>query len=131
MADKTASEQITDIINMHGGWKGEMLAQLRVIILAADPGIVEEVKWKKPSKPEGVAVWALNGNLCMVDVLKNAVRLNFAYGAQLSDPTEFFNTRLDSSGIRATDFFEDDQVDKAALTALVHQAVELNRSKAR
>ena len=129
MTDKTASEQISDIVQAHGGWKGMVLAELRAVILAADPNIIEEVKWKKPSKPEGVAVWAYDGNLCMVDVLKNAVRLNFAYGAHLK-PNKFFNARLDSSGIRATDFFEGDTVDEAALTALVREAVELNRSKA-
>lgn len=131
MTDKSPSQQIDDIIKMHGGWKGEMLADLRTVILQADPNIVEEVKWKKPSKPEGVAVWAYDGNLCMVDILKNAVRLNFAYGAHLKDPTKFFNTRLDSSGIRATDFFEGDTIDGVALTALVYQAVEFNQLKQR
>lgn len=132
MTDKSPSEQISDIITMHSGWKGDVLAELRRIILAADPGITEEVKWKKPSKPEGVAVWSYNGNLCMVDVLKNAVRLNFAYGAQLpSADSKFFNARLDSSGVRATDFFEGDTVDEMALTELVHQAVERNQLHAR
>lgn len=131
MTDKTASEQISDIIRAHGGWQGEMLAKLRAIILAADPGVVEEVKWKKPSKPEGVAVWSYDGNICMVDILKNAVRLNFAKGAQLKDPKRFFNARLDSTGIRATDFLEGGTVDKAALTALVKEAIKLNRSKVR
>jgi hypothetical protein len=131
MTDKTPSQEIDDIITAQNNWKGEILAQLRAIILAADPNIIEEVKWKKPSKPEGVAVWAYDGNLCMVDILKNAVRLNFAYGAQLPDSnSKFFNARLDSTGVRATDFFEGDTVDKATLTDLVHQAIARNQLKA-
>jgi len=130
MIDKTASEQISDIIKTHNGWKGDMLARLRAVILAADSDIVEEIKWKKPSNPEGLPVWSYSGNVCMVNLLKNAVRLNFTYGAHLKDPTNFFNTRLESSTVRATDFFEGDTVDETALTALVHEAVELNRSKA-
>jgi hypothetical protein len=126
MAGKSASEQITDIIRAAHGWKGETLAELRMIILAASPDIVEEVKWKKPSKPEGVAVWSYGGNLCMADILKNAVRLNFVKGAQLHDPHAFFNARLDSSSVRATDFFQGDEVSRAALTTLVLEAMALN-----
>ena len=122
-----ASYEIDAIIAMHDDWRGEMLARLRRVILAAEPTIVEEVKWKKPSKPEGVPVWALNGNLCVADTLKNAVRLTFPKGAQIDDPTKMFNTRLDSKTVRAIDFTEGMEIDEPALTALVLQAIELNR----
>lgn len=128
MADTSASQQIDDIISKSNDWRGKMLAQLRAVILEADPAIIEEVKWKKPSKPEGVAVWMHNGNLCMADILKNAVRLNFPKGAQLKDPKKLFNTRLDSKTIRAIDFYEDEKVDEAALKALVQAAMTANQA---
>ena len=93
--------------------------------------MVEEVKWKKPSRPEGAPVWSHDGNLCVADLLKNAVRLTFPNGAQLKDPTKLFNTRLDSKTVRAVDFHEGATVDVAALKALIHEAVGLNTSKGR
>lgn len=126
MEEKRPSEQIDDIIKNTPDWRGAKLAQLRAIILAADPAIIEEVKWKKPSKPEGVAVWVSNGNLCMADILKNAVRLNFPKGAQISDPKGLFNTRLDSKTVRAIDFFENGEIDASALKQLIIEAVALN-----
>ncbi|HEU0266343.1 MAG TPA: DUF1801 domain-containing protein [Candidatus Saccharimonadaceae bacterium] len=127
--DSSASQEIDAIIAKSDDWRGEMLARLRQVILAADPQIEEMVKWKKPSKPEGVAVWFFNGNLCMVDILKSAVRINFVKGIKIPDPKKLFNARLDSSGIRAIDFFEGNTVDEAGLAALVCEAAELNRSK--
>ncbi|HKT37133.1 MAG TPA: DUF1801 domain-containing protein, partial [Ktedonobacterales bacterium] len=106
-------------------------AQLRAFIKEADPNVVEEVKWKKPSRPEGVPVWSHDGMLCVADTLKNAVRLTFLKGAQLKDPKKLFNTRLDSKGVRAIDFHNGATVDEAALKALILEAVELNTSKAR
>ncbi|HUD10134.1 MAG TPA: DUF1801 domain-containing protein [Candidatus Saccharimonadales bacterium] len=129
MADKSASQQIDDIITNSDDWRGKMLAQLRAIILEADPAIIEEVKWKKPSKPEGVAVWSLDGNLCMVDILKNAVRINFPKGAQLKDTNKLFNMRLDSKTVRSIDFSENETVDKASLKKLVIQAVTANKDR--
>ncbi|HEX8981936.1 MAG TPA: DUF1801 domain-containing protein [Ktedonobacterales bacterium] len=131
MEEKSASQQIDDIIKMPGDWRGAKLAQLRALILAADPTIVEEVKWKKPSRPEGVPVWSHGGNVCIADTLKSAVRLTFPKGAQLADPSKLFNTRLDSKGVRAIDFREGDSVDAAALQALILAAVEQNASKER
>jgi hypothetical protein len=128
MTDEPASQQINNIIKKSDDWHGKMLAQLRAVILAADPAITEEVKWKKPSKPEGVAVWVLDGNLCMADILKNAVRLNFPKGVQIQDPKKLFNTRLDSKTFRAIDFYEDGKVDEAALSALVQEAVAANKA---
>jgi hypothetical protein len=129
--DPSASQQIDDIIKQSGDWRGEKLAQLRAIIMAADPGIVEDVKWKKPSRPEGVPVWSHGGMLCVADTLKNAVRLTFPKGAQLNDPKQLFNARLDSNATRAIDFHQGDSVDEAALKALILEVVALNMSKAR
>jgi hypothetical protein len=131
MEARSASQQIDDIIGQSGDWRGEKLAQLRAFIKEADPTVVEEVKWKKPSRPEGVPVWTHDGMLCVADTLKNAVRLTFLKGAQLKDPKKLFNTRLDSKGVRAIDFHSGDTVDEAAFKALILEAVELNASKAR
>jgi hypothetical protein len=130
MEDKTASQQIDDIIiNLHGDWRGETLSRLRVLIKQADPAVVEEVKWKKPSRPEGVPVWSHDGMICVADTLKNAVRLTFQKGAQMKDPKKLFNTRLDSKMVRAIDFHEGEAVDEVALQALLLEAVELNTRK--
>src|SRR5512141_2756062 len=115
MKEKSASQQIDDIIKASGDWRGKKLSQLRAVIKKADPAIVEEVKWKKPSRPEGVPVWSHDGNVCIADTLKNAVRLTFPKGAQVKDPKKLFNTRLDSKSVRAIDFFEADTIDDAAL----------------
>ncbi len=124
-----AREEIDAIISKSDDWRGAMLARLRVIILSADPDIVEQVKWKKPSKPEGVAVWCLDGNVCVCDVLKNAVRLTFPKGAFTKDPKGLFNTRLDSKSVRGADFSEGAKIPAAALRALVREAVALNRAR--
>ena len=123
------SQQIDAIIKEPGDWRGKKLSQLRALILEADPGLVEEVKWKKPSKPSGVPVWVHDGNICIADTLKNAVRLTFPKGAQIEDPNGLFNTRLNSKTVRAIDFYEGDTVDEAALKALILEAVRLNTSK--
>jgi hypothetical protein len=123
------SQEIDAIIKKSEDWKGKKLAQLRAIIIQADPVVVEEVKWKKPSKPEGVPVWVDNGILCVADTLKNAVRLTFPKGAQMKDPKKLFNTRLDSNKVRAIDFFEEDFVDETALEALIYEAVKVNTKK--
>ncbi len=127
--EKSASQQIDAIIKEPGDWRGKKLSQLRAVIRKADPAIVEEVKWKKPSKPSGVPVWSHAGILCVADTLKNAVRLTFPKGAQMKDPKKLFNTRLDSKTVRAIDFQEDDPVDEAALKALILDAVRLNTPK--
>ena len=126
---KFPSQQIDDIIRASGDWRGKKLSQLRAVIKQADPVIVEEVKWKKPSNPMGVPVWSHEGILCIGDTLKNAVRLTFPKGAQMKDPKKLFNTRLDSKTVRAIDFHEGDSVDEAALEALILEAVGLNTRK--
>ena len=126
MTEKSASQQIDEIIAKSGDWRGQKLARLRALITKAAPDIVEEVKWKKPSRPEGVPVWSHNGILCVADTLKNAVRLTFPKGAQIDDPKSIFNTRLDSKTVRAVDFREDETVDERALQSLVREAIRLN-----
>lgn len=130
MEDQSAARQIDAIINQHDDWRGEMLSRLRALIKQADSALVEEVKWKKPSRPEGVPVWSHDGILCFCDTLKNAVRLTFPKGAQMKDPQKLFNTRLDSKTVRAIDFHEGDTINEAALKALMLEAVGLNKSKA-
>ncbi len=128
---KSPSQQIDAIIKEPGDWRGKKLSQLRAVIKKADPAMIEEVKWKKPSRPMGVPVWSHDGILCVADTLKNAVRLTFPKGAQMKDPKKLFNTRLDSNTVRAIDFHEDDSVDEPALKALILEAGRLNASKTR
>lgn len=130
MPDKSASAEIDAIIQAARNWQGEMLSELRAMIRQADPELIEEVKWKKPSKPEGVAVWSHDGILCTADLLKNAVRLTFPKGAQLKDPKKLFNTRLTGNTVRGIDFPEGAAIDKAALQALIRAAAQANASKA-
>lgn len=129
MPDRSASQEIDDIIKAADNWRGELLAELRAVIKEADPELVEEVKWKKPSKPEGVAVWSHDGILCLADLLKNAVRLTFPKGAQLKDPAKLFNTRLTGNTVRGIDFPEGASIDKAALQELIREAARANASK--
>jgi len=122
-----ATQDVDAILSNATDWRGEVLTRLREIVLASDPAMVEEVKWRKPSRPEGVPVWSVDGNVCIGEMLKSAVRLTFPKGALVKDPTQLFNTRLDSKSIRAIDFREGEPVPKAALTALVREAVKANR----
>jgi hypothetical protein len=125
---KSPSQQIDAIIKEPGDWRGKKLSQLRDLIKKADPAVVEEVKWKKPSKPMGVPVWSHDGIICIGDTLKNAVRLTFPKGAQMKDPKKLFNTRLESNTVRAIDFHERDNIDETALKELICTAVDHNIS---
>ncbi len=127
--EKSPSQQIDAIIKEPGDWRGEELSRLRALIKTTDPAVVEEVKWKKPSKPSGVPVWSHEGIICIADTLKNAVRLTFPKGAQLEDPKKLFNKRLDSHTVRAIDFHEGNSGDEVALKALILDAVRLNTPK--
>jgi len=124
-----ASQEIDDIIQKYVDWRGQILAKLRSIINQADPNLIEEVKWKKPSKPEGVPVWSHNGNLCIAESLKSAVRLTFPKGAQIKDPKKLFNTRLDSKVVRAIDYYEDTLIDEEGLINLIVEAARQNDVK--
>jgi hypothetical protein len=122
----SAPQEIDAIIGKSGDWRGETLSRLRGVVLGAGPAVVEEVKWKKPSRPEGVPVWSLDGIVCTGEMLKNAVRLTFPKGARMKDPKKLFNARLDSGSVRAIDFFEGEEIPEAALRALIVEAVGLN-----
>jgi hypothetical protein len=130
-SDMSISRQIDAIIKEPGGWRSALLSELRAAIKKADPGVVEEVKWKKPSRPLGVPVWYHDGNVCIGEALKNAVRLTFPKGALIKDPKQLFNARLDSNSVRAIDFHQGELVDQVALKAIVVQAVRLNKSTVR
>jgi len=127
--DPGASRAIDAIIEAPGDRRSTTLARLRAVILSADASIVEEVKWKKPSRPMGVPVWSRDGNVCIGEALKSAVRLTFPNGALLKDPKHVFNTRLDSAAVRAVDLREVVRGNESALRALIVQAVALNTSK--
>ena len=110
-------------------WRGETLARIRMLIKQADPEVVEEVKWRKPSNSmAGVPVWSHNGMICTGETYKSVVKLTFAKGASLPDPSGLFNSSLEGNTRRAIDFHEGDQIDEKALQALIRAAVALNTS---
>ncbi|MBO9517516.1 MAG: DUF1801 domain-containing protein [Porphyrobacter sp.] len=112
-----------------GDWRGEMLGRMRQLILEADPEVVEQVKWRKPTNPSGVPVWERSGILCTGEVYKGYVKLTFAKGAALDDPTGLFNASLEGNTRRAIDIREGDVIDAEAFKALVREAVALNVQK--
>lgn len=128
--DADASKLITQRIQELGDWRGEALARMRALILDADPEVVEEVKWRKPSNPAGVPVWSHDGMICTGEVYKDTVKLTFAQGAKLKDPARVFNASLDAGTRRAIDIRKGDAVDERAFQALLRDAVALNTSKA-
>jgi hypothetical protein len=111
-----------------GDWRGATLSKLRTLILQADPNAVEELKWKKPSNPRGVPVWSDGGMICTGEIYRDHVKLTFAKGARLDDPHGLFNASLDGNLRRAIDVHEGEEVDGAALKALVRSALSLNRT---
>jgi hypothetical protein len=130
-ANEDAGRLVDAKVKALDDWRGAKLAQLRAVIKTIDPGMVEDMKWKKPSNPTGVPVWSHDGIVCIGEALKNAVRLTFPKGASIPDSKGLFNARLDSNSVRAIDFREDDIVDEAALNAIILKAVQLNTSKVR
>jgi hypothetical protein len=131
VADSSASKEVDAIIDKSDDWRGGKLAQLRAVVLTADAAVVEEVKWKKPSRPEGIPVWSHVGIICTGEMLKSAVRLTFPKGAEIKDAKGLFNTRLDSKTVRAIDIREGDAINEDALAALVREAMRLNESRLR
>jgi hypothetical protein len=110
-------------------WRGETLARVRSLIKQADPEVVEELKWVKPTNPGGVPVWSHAGMICTGETYKNVVKMTFARGASLEDPSGLFNSSLEGNTRRAIDFHEGDKIDEEALQALIRAAVALNLSK--
>ena len=111
----------------HGDWREKTLSRMRKLITQADPAAVEELKWVKASSP-GTPTWSHDGIICTGETYKNVVKLTFAKGASLKDPTRLFNSSLEGNTRRAIDIHEEDEVDASAFKALVRQAVALNSS---
>jgi hypothetical protein len=124
-SQKSPSQLIDARIEELGDWRGETLAQVRSLIKAADPDVVEEWKWR------GVPVWEHAGIICTGETYKAVVKLTFARGAALKDPSHLFNSSLEGNTRRAIDFREGDKINEAALKALIRAAVTLNASKAK
>ena len=122
---KSPSRLIDERIKELGDWRGKMLSQIRTLIKQADPEVVEEWKWR------GVPVWSHDGLICTGETYKNVVKMTFAKGAALNDPSALFNSSLDGNTRRAIDFHEDEKIDQEALKALIRAAVTLNASRAR
>jgi hypothetical protein len=119
-----ASTMIDERIEGLGDWRGEMLGRLRALIKSADPDVVEEWKWAVP-------VWSHDGLICTGETYKKAVKLTFAKGASVKDPSKLFNSSLEGNTRRAIDFHEGDKVDEKAFKALIRAAVAVNKSKAK
>ena len=122
---KSPSQLIDAKIKELGDWRGKLLSRLRTLVKEADPEVVEEWKWR------GVPVWSHDGLICTGETYKNVVKMTFAKGAALKDPSRLFNASLDGNTRRAIDFREGEKIDEEALKALVRAAVTLNQSKAR
>jgi hypothetical protein len=128
---ESSSTPIKEEMDHPGDWRDELLSRLRALIMEADPEMTEERKWRKPSNPAGVPTWSHNGLICTGETYKNAVKMTFAKGAALADPSGLFNSSLEGNTRRAIDFREGDKLDEKALKALVRAAVALNTSSAR
>jgi hypothetical protein len=120
--EKSPSQMIDERITELGDWRGKMLSRLRALIKQADPEVVEEWKWR------GVPVWSHAGMICTGETYKNVVKMTFAKGASLEDPSGLFNSSLEGNTRRAIDFHEGDKIDEKALKALIRAAVALNTS---
>lgn len=127
-SNESPSQLIDAQIEQLKDWRGETLSRVRRLIKQADPDVVEELKWKKPSNPAGVPVWSHNGQICTGETYSSIVKLTFFKGAQLKDPKRLFNSSLDGNARRAIDLHEGDQIDETAFEALIREAVALNES---
>lgn len=119
---KSPSQLIDERIEELGDWRGRMLSKVRNLIRQADPEVAEEWKWR------GTPVWSHDGMICTGETYKNVVKLTFAKGASLNDPSHIFNSSLEGNTRRAIDFHEGDEVDEEALTELIRAAIALNKS---
>lgn len=127
-AGDSPSQLIDAKIAALNDWRGETLARVRALIKEADPDVVEEVKWRKPSNPAGVPVWEHAGLICTGEIYKDKVKLTFANGASLDDPSSLFNSSLDGNVRRAIDIHEGAKINEKAFKALIRAAVALNVS---
>jgi hypothetical protein len=124
--EAAASDVVEERIRSLGGWRGETLAEVRRLIREADPDIVEECKWMKPSNPLGVPVWSHAGIVCTGEAYKEVVKLTFARGAALADPRGLFNASLDGNARRAIDIREGEVIDAEPFKALIRAAIAEN-----
>ena len=122
--DKSPSQLIDARIEELGDWRGKMLSRLRTLVKEADPEVVEEWKWR------GVPVWSHDGMICTGETYKNVVKMTFAKGAALKDPSRLFNSSLEGNTRRAIDFHEGEKIDEKALKTLIRAAVTLNKTRA-
>jgi hypothetical protein len=127
--EKTPSKMIDERIKELGDWRGEMLSRIRTLIKQADPEVVEEWKWVKATNP-GTPVWSHDGLICTGETYKNVVKMTFAKGAALEDPSGLFNSSLGGNTRRAIDYHEGEKIDEEALKALIREAVTLNEAPA-
>ena len=109
-----------------GDWREKTLERIRTLITQSDPDVTEERKWKKAANPEGVPVWSHGGMICTGEMYKTHVKLTFAKGASLKDPSRLFNSSLEGNARRAIDIHEGERIDEAAFKALIREAVALN-----
>jgi hypothetical protein len=121
------AQEVDARIEALGDWRGETLSGVRALIKEADPEVVEEVKWRKASSP-GVPVWSHDGIICTGESYKSVVKLTFAKGASLKDPSKLFNSSLEGNTRRAIDIHEGETIDEEAFRALIREAVDLNES---
>nr|WP_165140041.1 DUF1801 domain-containing protein [Microbacterium endophyticum] len=119
---------VDDIIDQLEDWRGDVLARVRGLIKDAEPGVLEETKWQKPTNPLGVATWSVEGIICTGETYKDKVKFTFAKGASLDDPENVFNASLDANVRRAIDVRAGEEIDAPAFQALVQAAAALNRS---
>ena len=130
MPEESPAQLIEERIETLGDWRGETLARVRALIKEADPEVVEEWKWRKATNP-GVPVWSHDGMICTGEAYKAVVKLTFAKGASLEDPSGLFNSSLEGNTRRAIDIREGESIDADAFRALIREAVSLNQAKVR
>ena len=127
MADERSDSQLIDAkVADLGDWRGALLERIRKLVREADPQVVEEVKWRKPSNPLGVPTWSRSGIICTGETYKDKVKMTFARGASLEDPAGLFNSSLDGGTRRAIDFHEDGEINEEALKNLIREGVAAN-----
>jgi len=126
--DRSASKEVDEKIASLDNWRGKTLSRLRKLIHEADPEVVEQIKWRKPTNPLGVPTWEHAGIICTGETYKDKVKLTFARGASVPDPAGLFNSSLEGGTRRAIDIYEGETIDKAAFVALIRAAVSVNLS---
>ncbi len=131
LKDESPSQLIDARIGELDDWRGSTLSRIRILIKQADPEAVEELKWRKPANPAGVPVWSHDGLICTGETYKDHVKVTFAKGASLKDPSRLFSASLEGNARRAIDVLEGEKIDEVAFKALIRAAVALNKASVR